>query len=99
MVVPYHSYHFKTYSISDIVIDKVEFSNIEDLRNLAKILVAITIDKDFPMVSCLIKLTLMTAFVKRLFSSIKRIKTNMGNIMRDNWVNDILVVLSQRKFL
>ncbi|XP_042035251.1 uncharacterized protein LOC121781592 [Salvia splendens] len=41
------SYQLKTY-ISNIV-DKVEFSNIEDLGNLAKILVATTRDKAFPL--------------------------------------------------
>ena len=84
----------KTY-INDIV-DKVEFSNIEDLGDLAKILVSTSRDKAFPLVYRLIELTLIlpvaTASVERVFSSMKLIKTDLRNRMGDEWMNDIMVV-------
>ncbi|XP_042027131.1 uncharacterized protein LOC121774298 [Salvia splendens] len=91
-------YQLKTY-INDIV-DKVEFSNIEDLRNLAKILVSTSRDKAFPLVYRLIELTLIlpvaTTSVERVFSSMKLIKTDLRNRMGDEWMNDIMVVYIER---
>ncbi|XP_042051473.1 zinc finger MYM-type protein 1-like [Salvia splendens] len=75
----------KTY-INDMV-DKVEFFNIEDLGNLVKILVSTARDKAFPLVYHLIELTLILpvaiASVERVFSSMKIIKTDLRNRMRD----------------
>ncbi|XP_042059676.1 uncharacterized protein LOC121804217 [Salvia splendens] len=91
-------YQLKTY-INDIV-DKVEFSNIEDLGNLAKILVSTSRDKAFPLVYRLIELTLIlpvvTASVERVFFSMKLIKTDLRNRMGDEWMNDIMVVHIER---
>ncbi|XP_042067181.1 zinc finger MYM-type protein 1-like [Salvia splendens] len=88
-------------STSCDIVDKVEFSNIEDLGNLAKILVATTRDKAFPLVYRLIELTLIlpvaTASVERVFSSMKFIKTDLRNRMEDGWMNDILVVYTERE--
>ncbi|XP_042059076.1 uncharacterized protein LOC121803449 [Salvia splendens] len=92
-------YQLKTY-ISDIV-DKGEFSNIEDLGNLAKILVATTKDQAFPLVYHLIEFALILpvaiASVERVFSSMKLIKTALRNRMGDDWMNDILVVYTERE--
>ncbi|XP_041995646.1 uncharacterized protein LOC121745754 [Salvia splendens] len=91
-------YQLKTF-INDIV-DKVEFSNIEDLGNLAKILVSTSRDKAFPLVYRLIELTLIlpvaTASVEKVFSSMKLIKTDLRNRMGDEWMNDIMVVYIER---
>ncbi|XP_047964971.1 uncharacterized protein LOC125209409 [Salvia hispanica] len=91
-------YQLKNY-INDIV-DKVEFSNIEDLGNLAKMLVSTSRDKAFPLVYRLIELTLIlpvaTAFVERVFSSMKLIKTDLRNRMGDEWMNDIMVIYIER---
>ncbi|XP_042035138.1 uncharacterized protein LOC121781466 [Salvia splendens] len=81
------------------IVDKVE--NIEDLGNLAKILVATTRDEAFPLVYRLIELDMIlpiaTASVERLFSSMKLIKTALRNRMGDSWMNDILVVYTERE--
>ncbi|XP_042012206.1 uncharacterized protein LOC121760631 [Salvia splendens] len=73
-------YQLKTYTINDLV-DKVEISSIEDLGNLAKILVCTARDKAFLLVYCLIELTLIlpvaTASVERVFSSMKLTKKDL----------------------
>ena len=55
---------------------------------------------NFPLVYRLIELTLVlpvaTASVERVFSAIKTVKTDLRNRMRDEWMNDSLVVYVEK---
>ena len=69
------------------------FFNVEDLGSLAKKMKETMKDRVFPMVYRLVELTLLLpvaiASVERVFSAMK---TDLRNIMGDEWLNDSLVV-------
>ena len=81
--------------LSDMRIDG-RFFNVEDLGSLAKKMKETMKDRVFPMVYRLIELALLlpvaTAFVERVFSAIKAVKTDLRNRMGNEWLNDSLVV-------
>ena len=72
------------------------FFNVEDLGSLAKKMKETMKDRVFPMVYRLVELALLlpvaTASVERVFSVMKAMKTYLRNRMRDEWLNDSLVV-------
>ncbi|XP_042410148.1 zinc finger MYM-type protein 1-like [Zingiber officinale] len=77
-----------------------EFSMIEDLGSLAKKMVETGKNTFFSLVYRLIELALVlpvaTAFVEKVFSAIKIIKTDLRNRMGDEWMNDSLVVYIEK---
>jgi len=95
----YLPYELQMYM--DDIRDKVEFSNIQDIGNLAKLLIASGRDKSFPLVFRLIELVLIlpvaTASVERVFSAMKFIKNDLRNRMGDEWLNDLMVVYTERE--
>ena len=81
--------------LSDMRIDG-RFFNMEDLVSLAKKMKETMKYRVFPMVYCLVELTLLlpvaTTSVERVFSAMKAVKTDLRNKMRSEWLNDSLVV-------
>ena len=81
--------------LSDMRIDG-RFFNVEDLGSLAKKMKETLKDRVFPMVYCLVELTLLlpvaTTYVERVFSAMKAVKIDLRNRMRDEWLNDSLVI-------
>lgn len=73
-----------------------EFLAVEDFGSLAQKMVQTTRHTCFPLVYRLIELTLVlpvaTASVERVFSAMKRIKTDLRNRMGDEWMNDVMTV-------
>jgi hypothetical protein len=78
-----------------------EFKACHDLASLAKAIVQIGRDTVFPLVYRLIELALLlpvaTATVERAFSAMKIIKTELRNKMGDYWLNDLMVIYTERK--
>ena len=81
--------------LSDMRIDD-RFFNMEDLVSLAKKMKETMKYRVFPMVYCLVELTLLlpvaTTSVEKVFSAMKAVKTDLRNRMRGEWLNDSLVV-------
>ena len=86
--------------LSDMRIDG-RFFNVEDLRSLAKKMKENMKDRVFPMVYRLVELALLlpvaTTSVERVFSAMKALKTYLRNRMRDEWLNDSLVVYIEKE--
>ena len=86
--------------LSDMRIDG-QFFNVEDLGSLAKKMKETMKDRVFPMVYRLVELALLlpvaTASVERVFSAMKAVKTDLRNRMRDEWLNDSLVVYIEKE--
>ena len=84
------------YFLSDMRIDGRFFINVEDLGSLANKMKETMKDRVFLMVYRLVELALLlpvaTASVERVFSAMKAVKTDLRNRMRDEWLNDSLVV-------
>ena len=72
------------------------FFNVEDLGSLEKKMKETMKDRVFTMVYRLVELALLlpiaTTSVKRVFSAMKDVKTDLQNRMGDEWLNDSLVV-------
>ena len=83
------------YFLSDMRIDG-RFFNMEDLGSLAKKMKETMKDRVFPMVYRLVELALLlpvaTTSVEKVFFAMKAVKTDLRNIIRDEWLNDSLVV-------
>ena len=77
------------------------FFNVEDLGSLVKKMKETIKDRVFPMVYSLVELALLlpiaTAFVERVFSAMKAMKTDLRNKMGDEWLNDSLVVYIEKE--
>ena len=77
-----------------------QFSSIEDLRIFAQTLVGTGKHLIFLLVYRLIELALVlpvaTVSVERVFSATKTVKTDLRNRMRDEWMNDSLVVYVEK---
>ena len=88
------------YFLSDMRIDG-RFFNVEDLGSLAKKMKETMKDRVFSMVYHLVELTLLlpvaTASVERVFYAMKAVKTDLRNRMRDEWLNDSLVVYIEKE--
>ena len=88
--------------LSDMRIDG-RFFNVEDLISLAKKMKETMKYRVFPMVYRLVELTLLppvaTTSVKRVFSTMKVVKTDLRNRMRGEWLNDSLVVYIENEIL
>ncbi|XP_042016240.1 uncharacterized protein LOC121764253 [Salvia splendens] len=73
---------------------------IENLGGLARKMVETKKDIIFPLVYHLIEFVLLlpvaTASVERVFSDMKIVKTDRQNRMGDEWLNDSLVIYSER---
>ena len=86
--------------LSDVKRDK-RFSDIEDLKSLAKKMVETKKDRLFSMVYRQIELALLlpvaTASVERVFSAMKTVKTHLRNKIRDEWLNNSLVVFIEKE--
>ncbi|XP_042423344.1 uncharacterized protein LOC122010950 [Zingiber officinale] len=82
--------------------DDPYFSSIDDLEILAQKLVETEKHLVFPLVYRMIELALVvpvaTASVERVFSAMKTVKTDLHNRMRDEWMNDSLVVYIEKDF-
>ena len=80
--------------------DDPQFSSIEYLRILSQTLVRPGKHLIFPLVYRLIELALVlpvaTASVEKVFSAMKTVKTDLCNRMRDEWMNDSLVVYVEK---
>ncbi|XP_042450906.1 uncharacterized protein LOC122035840 [Zingiber officinale] len=80
--------------------DDPYFSSIDDLGILAQKLVETEKHLVFPLVYRMIELTLVlpvaTASIERVFSAMKTVKTDLRNRMRDEWMNDSLVVYIEK---
>ncbi|XP_042387815.1 zinc finger MYM-type protein 1-like [Zingiber officinale] len=78
----------------------LNFSGIEDLGSFAQKIVETLKNQAYPLVYHLIEMTLVlpvaTASVERVFSAMKMIKTDLRNRMRDEWMNDSLVVYIEK---
>ncbi|XP_047326381.1 uncharacterized protein LOC124930058 [Impatiens glandulifera] len=78
-----------------------EFPMIQDLGILAKKMIETEKHRVFTLVYRLIELALvlpvMTTSVKKVFSAMKIIKTDLCNRMSDEWMNDSLVVYIEKK--
>ena len=74
------------YFLNDMRIDG-RFFNVEDLGSLAKKMKETMKDRVFPMVYRLVELILLlpvaTAFIERIFSAMKAVKTDLRNRMGD----------------
>ena len=83
------------YFLSDMRIYG-RFFNVEDLGSLAKKMKETMKDRVFPIVYRLVELALLlpiaTESVERVFSAMKAVKTDLRNIIGDEWLNDSLVV-------
>ncbi|XP_019255151.1 PREDICTED: uncharacterized protein LOC109233740 [Nicotiana attenuata] len=71
------------------------FSNLQGIRDLEKALVEANLVETYALVYLLVKLTLIlsvaTANVERVFSSMKRTKNEVRNSIGDQYLNDCLV--------
>lgn len=76
------------------------FLDINDLGSLAQQMVQLSIHEVFPLVYRLIELALVlpvaTASVERVFSAMKKIKTDLRNRMGDEWLNDAMRVYVEK---
>ncbi|XP_042401301.1 uncharacterized protein LOC121991358 [Zingiber officinale] len=88
--------NFHHYRVEIFCQDDPYFSSIDDLGILAQKLVETEKHLMFPLVYRMIELSLLlpvaTASVERVFSAMKTVKTDLHNRMRDEWMNDSLVV-------
>ncbi|XP_042031554.1 uncharacterized protein LOC121778295 [Salvia splendens] len=86
--------------VSDARTD-TRFSDVEDLGTLSQKMVEMMKDKIFKLVYRLIKLVLLlpvaTASVERVFSAMKFVKSELRNKMGDDWLNDGLMVYSEKE--
>jgi hypothetical protein len=77
------------------------FSGLKDIGALAVKMVETRKNILYPLVYRLITLALVlpvtTATVERVFSAMKIIKTDLRNRMRDDWMNDCMVVYIERE--
>ncbi|XP_042009029.1 uncharacterized protein LOC121757572 [Salvia splendens] len=77
------------------------FSDVEDLGTLSQKMVEMMKDKIFKLVYRLIKLILLlpvaTTSVERVFSAMKFVKSELRNKMGDDWLNDSLMVYSEKE--
>ncbi|KAM4110991.1 hypothetical protein ACJW30_05G033800 [Castanea mollissima] len=76
------------------------FLELQGVSELAEKLVSTKKHEAYPLVYLLVKLTLTllvaTATVERSFSAMKYIKNELRNRMRDQWMNDCLVVYIEK---
>ncbi|KAM3699538.1 hypothetical protein ACJW31_05G032600 [Castanea mollissima] len=76
------------------------FLELQGVSELAEKLVSTKKHKAYPLVYLLVKLTLTllvaTATVERSFSAMKYIKNKLRNQIRDQWMNDCLVVYIEK---
>ncbi|XP_042035225.1 zinc finger MYM-type protein 1-like [Salvia splendens] len=86
--------------VSDARTD-TRFSDVEDLGTLSQKMVEMMKDKIFKLVYRLIKLVLLlpvaTTSVERVFSAMKFVKSELRNKMGDDWLNDDLMVYSEKE--
>lgn len=78
----------------------VHFSDLKGITELAQKMVEKEKDMSYPLVSFLLKLTLILpvviATVERAFSRMNIIKTLLRKIMRNEWLNDCTVTYIER---
>ncbi|XP_042396749.1 zinc finger MYM-type protein 1-like [Zingiber officinale] len=76
------------------------FEGISDLGALAKKMIETMKNRVFPLVYRMIELALLlpvaTATVKRVFSTMNIVKTDLRNRIGDEWINDSLVVYIEK---
>ncbi|XP_042455263.1 zinc finger MYM-type protein 1-like [Zingiber officinale] len=88
----------ETY-IDDVRSDE-RFEGISDLRSLAKKMIEIMKNRVFPLVYQMIELALLlpvaTATVERVFSAMNIVKIDLRNRIRDEWMNDGLIVYIEK---
>ena len=76
------------------------FLEVQGVSELAKKLVSTRMHKTYPLVYLLVKLALTllvaTATIERSFSAMKYIKNELHNWIRDQWMNDCLMVYIEK---
>ncbi|KAL3615242.1 hypothetical protein CASFOL_040903 [Castilleja foliolosa] len=79
----------------------VRFKDLDNLGDLGRKMVETMKHKVFPLAYRLIELALVlpvaTTSVERVFSAMKILKTRLRNKMRDEWMNDCLVVYIEKE--
>ncbi|XP_042409993.1 uncharacterized protein LOC121999370 [Zingiber officinale] len=84
----------------DDVRSNERFEGILDLGALAKKMIETMKNRVFPLVYRMIELALLfsvaTATVERVFSAMNIVKTDLRNRIRDEWMNDSLVVYIEK---
>ena len=77
------------------------FLEFQEVSELAKKLVSTRKHETYPLVYLLVKLVLTlpvaTTTVEKSFSAIKYIKNELRNQMRDQWMNDCLIVYIEKE--
>ena len=80
-----------------------DFSDLDEIGNLARLLVETGRHKVYPLVYLLLTLALVlpvaTATVERAFSAMNIIKNRLRNRMGDEWLNDSLVIYIENEVL
>ncbi|KAK8919081.1 hypothetical protein KSP39_PZI021912 [Platanthera zijinensis] len=76
------------------------FSHSKGIGDLLKLLVELKKQDHYQLLFRILKLTCLlpvaTATVERMFSAIKIIKNHLRNRMRDEWMNDCLIVYTEK---
>ena len=74
---------------------------MKDISELAQKMIQTRKDKVYPLVYRLLMLALIlsvaTANVERVFSSINVVKTQLGNRIGNQWMNDSLVIYNEKE--
>ncbi|XP_028117856.1 uncharacterized protein LOC114315439 [Camellia sinensis] len=87
-----------TYIID--MLSNSEFSMLNEIADLAKKMVETRRDKVYPLVYLFLTLALIlpvtTATVEKVFSAMNIVKNRLRNRMGDEWMNDSLVVYTER---